>query len=119
MRELTMSKDTMGAVRRIQAQKVPVAFQASEFSNILTRVAEERCGGSRRAAFAFAASLAGGAFEKDQCAKGTSLFFEDVYEDLCEEDPRLNMVLKSELVPTLQAAFSVEKLNKLLPAGLH
>lgn len=118
MRELGTTRDTIAAVRRVQEQELPVKHQAVEFMNLLTRIAEERCGATRRASFAFAATLAGRVFAKEQCIKGTAVFFAEVYEDLCEEVVRLPSVLKGELVPTLQAALGEDKLNELLPPGL-
>lgn len=118
IRELGTTRDTIAAVRRVREQDLPVKHHAVEFMNLLTRIAEERCGAARRASFAFAATLAGSVFDKEQCIQGTSVFFAEVYEDLCEEVVRLPAVLKGELVPTLQAALGEEKLNELLPPGL-
>jgi len=118
MKELGSTRDTMAAVRRVKLQNVPVEHQSSEFSNILTRVAEERCGAVRRVSFAFAASLVGGAFDRHASAKGVKSFFEEVFDDLCEDVPRLPEILKAELVPTLRTALTAEKFDKLLPAAL-
>jgi len=97
---------------------VPLKFQTTEFSNLLTRIAEERCGASRRVMFAFCASLAGKTFDRDMCADGIKSFFDDVYEDLCEEVPRLPEILKNEFVPTMYATIDASKLNKILPVSL-
>jgi len=118
MKELGASRDTARARRRFDGLKVPKAFQAAEFSNLVTRVAEERCSASRRAMFAFVAGLAGSVFDKDMCEIGLKAFFDDVYEDLCEEVPRLHDILKTELVPTMRAALSGDTLQRLLPLGL-
>lgn len=118
MRELSSSRSTVSAVRRMQAYQIPKEHQATEFTNILARIAEERSGAARRAMFAFAASLTNGTFEHDSCTKGIKAFFEEDYEDLCEEVPRLPEILKAELIPTLRAALSSEILNKLLPPAM-
>jgi len=103
LKELGASRDTARARRHFDGLRVPSNLQATEFSNLLTRVAEERCSASRRAMFAFVAGLAGNVFDKDMCATGIKSFFDDVYCDLCEEVPRLPEILKSELVPTMRA----------------
>jgi hypothetical protein len=118
MKELGASRDTARARRRFDGLKVPSTLQATEFSNLLTRVAEERCSASRRAMFAFVAGLAGNVFDKDMCTKGIKLFLDEVYEDLCEEVPRLPEILKSELVPTMRAALPAGVLYKILPSSL-
>lgn len=106
------------AVRRIRAQSVPKDRQAAEFSDILTRAAEESRGVARRLAFAFAAGLAAGdqnsAFEREECATGLLLFFEG-YQDLAVEVPRLRNKLANELMPTLSTVFSGEDLARLVP----
>jgi len=118
LKELGATRDTVSALRRLDGLKVPPAMQVTEFMNLITRVSEERCGASRRVMFAFSASLAGKAFNRDMCAKGIKSFFDDVYEDLCEEVPRLPLILKHELVPTMSAALEGDKLYQLLPAAL-
>jgi len=118
IKELSATRDTARARRRFDGVKVPSNLQATEFSNLLTRVAEERCSASRRAMFAFVAGLAGNVFDKDKCADGVKSFFEDDYDDLREEVPRLPEILKSELVPTMRAALPAGTLDKVLPAAL-
>jgi hypothetical protein len=118
MKELGASRDTARARRRFDGVKVPSHLQATEFSNLVTRVAEERCSASRRAMFAFVAGLAGSVFDKDMCAAGIKSFFDDVYDDLCEEVHRLPDILKSELVPTMRAALPAGTLYKILPSAL-
>jgi hypothetical protein len=118
LKQLGATRDTVSAFRRLDGLQVPSKFQAAEFSNLLTRVAEERCGASRRVMFAFCASLAGKTFDRDMCAKGIQSFFDDVYEDLCEEVPRLPEILKNELVPTMSGPIGADKLSKILPASL-
>lgn len=118
LKELGATRDTVSAFRRLGGFQVPLKFQTTEFANLLTRIAEERCSASRRVMFAFCASLAGKTFDRDMCADGIKSFFDDVYEDLCEEVPRLPEILKTELVPTMRATIDVNKLNKILPASL-
>jgi hypothetical protein len=118
MKELGATRDTVRARGRFAGLKVPANLQASEFSNLLTRVAEERCSATRRAMFAFVAGLAGSVFDKDKCAEGIKSFFDDIFDDLCEEVPRLPEILKTELVPTIRAALPTGSLSKILPAAL-
>lgn len=104
------------SVRRIRAQNVPRERQAAEFSDILTRAAEENRGYVRRLSFAFAAGLAAGeAFSRAECEKGLELFFGDVFEDLAAEVPRLGNKLANELAPTLRTVFSQEQIARLIP----
>lgn len=116
-RELSQSANVAAAVRRVRSQKVPQSLQANEVSDILTRAAEECRGTHRRLFFAFTAGLAkGGTFEKCEVLKGIKTFFADVYQDLCEEVPRLPSIVEAELVPTLREVFSAEMLDRSLPA---
>jgi len=118
MKELGATRDTVRARGRFAGLKVPDNLQAGEFSNLLTRVAEERCSATRRAMFAFVAGLAGSVFDKDKCADGVKSFFDDVFDDLCEEVPRLPEILKTELVPTIRAALPAGSLARILPVAL-
>jgi len=118
-RELSQSTNVAAAVRRVRSQNVPRAQQASETTDILTRAAEECRGTHRRLFFAFAAGLAKGdssAFEKMEVVAGIQAFFSDVFEDLCEEVPRLPNIVEAELIPTLHAVFTAETFNSSLPA---
>jgi hypothetical protein len=117
-RELSQSTNVAAAVRRVRQQNVPQAQQASECCDILTRAAEECRGTHRRLYFAFAAGLAKGdssAFEKAEVMLGVQAFFADVFEDLCEEVPRLPNIVEAELIPTLRAVFPAEAINLVLP----
>lgn len=117
-RELSQSTNVAAAVRRVRQQNVPQAHQASECCDILTRAAEECRGTHRRLYFAFAAGLAKGdssAFEKAKVMSGVQAFFADVFEDLCEEVPRLPNIVEAELIPTLRAVFPAETINLVLP----
>jgi len=118
-RELSQSTNVAAAVRRVRSQNVPRSHQASETTDILTRAAEECRGTHRRLFFAFAAGLAKGepsAFESSEVVSGVQAFFRDVFEDLCEEVPRLPNIVEAELIPTLLAVFPAEIINPSLPA---
>lgn len=118
LRELATGNNVAVAVRRIRVQNVPRERQAQEFCDILTRAAEENRGVVRRLSFAFATGLASGepsAFAREECLAGVKLFFEEVFEDLASEVPRLRNKLANELVPTLRTVFSGEEITRLLP----
>jgi hypothetical protein len=112
MRELGVTHNTTGAIARIRGLKLPVAHQAPEFANILTRGAEETCSAKRRACFAFAAGLARGTFDSAACAEGIAAFAADI-EDLKEEVPQLPSIIAKELEPTLRPVLSEEQLQCL------
>jgi len=117
-RELSQSANVAAAVRRVRSQNVPLAHQATEATDILTRAAEECRGTHRRLFFAFAAGLAKGnssAFEKTEVMSGVQAFFNDVFDDLCKEVPRLPNIVEAELIPTLCAVFPSETINLSLP----
>jgi len=120
LRELAFvssGSNVASSVRRIRAQNVPRERQAPEFRDILTRAAEENRGVVRRLSFAFAAGLAAGTcWAREECLSGIQLFFEDVFEDLASEVPRLRNKLANELAPTLRTVFSEEEISRLLPA---
>lgn len=118
-RELSQNTNVAAAVRRVRAQMVPTEQQAAETTDILTRAAEECRGTHRRLFFAFAAGLAKGessAFHKSKVMLGVQVFFSDVFEDLCQEVPRLPNIVEAELIPTLRAVFPSEVINSSLPA---
>lgn len=118
LKELASNRNVAAAVRRVRAQNVPESRQASEFTDLLTRASEEHRGIARRLMFAFAAGLAAGsssAFNPCECMSGLRNFFAEVYEDLCEEVPRLPVMVKAELVPVLRSVLSDEILNEALP----
>lgn len=116
-RELSQSSNVAAAVRRVRAQKVPQSHQANETTDILTRASEECRGTHRRLFFAFAAGLAkGNTFESCEVLLGIESFFRDVYQDLCEEVPRLPSIVEAELVPTLREVFPADMLDRSLPA---
>jgi len=120
LKDLAQNKNVAAAVRRVRAQQVPVERQAAETMDMLTRAAEENRGNPRRLYFAFVAGLARGnpsAFEQAEVLSGIRSFFKDIYDDLCEEVPRLPSMIEAELVPVLREVFAVQTVESLLPAG--
>jgi len=122
LKELSSERNVAAAVRRIRAQNVPTSHHASEFTDLLTRAAEETRGPARRSAFAFAAGLAAAdpsCFDRSECINGARTFFAEVYQELCSEVPRLPAIAASELVPTLRSVFPASTLNEILPQELR
>jgi len=122
LKELSSERNVAAAVRRIRAQNVPTSHHASEFTDLLTRAAEETRGPARRSAFAFAAGLAAAdpsCFDRSECINGAREFFAEVYQELCSEVPRLPAIAASELVPTLRSVFPASTLNEILPQELR
>jgi len=122
LKELSSERNVAAAVRRIRAQNVPTSHHASEFTDLLTRAAEETRGPARRSAFAFAAGLAAAdpsCFDRSECINGVREFFVEVYQELCSEVPRLPAIAASELVPTLRSVFPASTLNEILPQELR
>lgn len=120
--DLASDKNIPAAVQRIRLQQVPVASQAEQFADILTRVVEERCGAVRRCELAFLVGLARGessAFDRKECLAGIRLFFKDIYGGLCDEVHRLPAIMKSEFVPTVLTVLSAEELNPVVPSGMR
>jgi len=116
LRDLAHGSNVGACVRRIRIQNVPIERQAQEFTDIMTRACEEHRGVVRRLSFAFAVGLSNGAFEREECAFGLMNFFEDVFEDLASEVPRLRNKIANEFVPTLRTVFSEEDIGRLIPA---
>lgn len=122
LKELSSERNVAAAVRRIRAQNVPTSHHATEFTDLLTRAAEETRGPARRSAFAFAAGLAAAdpsCFDRAECINGAREFFAEVYQELCSEVPRLPAIAASELVPTLRSVFPASALNEILPQELR
>lgn len=118
LEDLASDKNVPAAVRRIRLQDVPVEFQAKEFSDIITRIMEERRGPIRRCALAFAVGLAAAeqsAFDRTACITGLKQFFDEVYAELCKEIQRLPAIVKSEFLPTLRNVFLEDELDRCLP----
>eukprot|EP00933_Yihiella_yeosuensis_P038218 TRINITY_DN32166_c0_g1_i2.p1 TRINITY_DN32166_c0_g1~~TRINITY_DN32166_c0_g1_i2.p1 ORF type:complete len:733 (-),score=186.03 TRINITY_DN32166_c0_g1_i2:226-2424(-) len=121
LRELRTERNATAAVKTIRAQKVPKAFQAREFADLITRCAEDVSGPSRRTSFAFLVGLCNGAdsaFDKKACFDGAVMFFEEVYSDLLEEVPRLKDIMRSEFLPLLRPAMLPYHINRILPEAL-
>jgi hypothetical protein len=122
LNDLTSDRNVSGAVNRVRSAQVPVECQAEQFSDILTRIVEEKRGPPRRCAMAFAAGLAAAeqsAFDREQCLAGLVSFFRDVYPDLCSEVPRLPAIVRSELTPTFCSVFQKGDINSRLPPGVR
>lgn len=122
LKDLAQNKNVAAAVRRIRTQNVPQSRQATETTDILTRAAEELRGNPRRLYLAFAVGLARGdpsAFKRSEVLAGVDAFFKDVYEDLCEEVPRLPNIIQLELIPTMREVFSAEEVDSVLPVGFR
>jgi len=118
-RELSFNKNVGLAVQRVRDQSVPMPNQAEQFADIVTRSADEKVCATRRLRFAFAAGLAKAehsAFEKSECIEGLRIFFQEVYDELRTEVPRLRSIVMHELLPPLRTAIPAKELNKLLPA---
>jgi hypothetical protein len=118
LRDLGSDGNTTAAVQRINAQNVPVAHQAKEYADLLTRVVEISRKAVRHAAFAFAAGLVNNAFDATECLAGVKVFFDEVYADLCEDVPQLPTIIRAEFLPTLQSAFPNNALEKLFLENL-
>jgi len=118
LRDLANDRRAATAVLLLRAQRVPSWRQAVEFADILTRAVEEPRGGVRQSILAFAAGLAAGrpsAFEREECAAGVGIFFEEIYPELLEEVPRLQTLSMMEVVPTLRSVFMPDELCPFLP----
>jgi hypothetical protein len=117
---LAVNRDVQAAVDLVRLCKVPVGQQADQFTDILTRVVEDRRGPCRRCALAFAVRIAADSvFDQVECLLGLSLFFQDVYTDLRVELPRLPAIVAKELLPALHAVFPKSEVKNLLPSDLQ
>lgn len=117
-KELASSRNVAAAVRSVRQQNVPASRQAAEFTDLLTRAAEEHRGIARRLMFAFAAGLASGsgsAFNHSECLAGLRCFFTEVFDELCEEVPRLPVMVQAELLPVLRSVLPDNLLNDAVP----
>jgi len=115
MRELRLHTNPGLAVGQVRNCGVPQERQAAEFADILTRSVEESRGPIRRTCMAFVGGLTK-AFEKRECIAGLRTFFDEVYPDLCNEVPRLQNIVRTELVPTLKAVLEERELSALQPS---
>jgi hypothetical protein len=115
---LAVDKNVAAAVQYIRLQQVPEESQADQFCDILSRIVEERRGAVRRCELAFAAGLMAAEdspFDRHTCFEGIRMFFQDVYQDLRAEVPRLPQIIKSEFMPIMSIMFSADDLKPLLP----
>jgi hypothetical protein len=106
LRDLASDRNVAAAVKRIRGQKVPTSCHTAEFVDVITRAAEEKRGPARRSFFAFAAALMASedsAFDRSRCIEGISVFFREVYQELCLEVPRLELIVTSEFLPALMS----------------
>jgi len=121
--DLTSDRNVSAAVHRVRSAAVPMECQAEQFSDLITRIVEEKRGPPRRCAMAFAAGLAAAneqsAFEHQECLAGLDMFFQDVYPELCNEVPRLPAIVRSELTPTFCSVFQKADINSRLPPGVR
>jgi hypothetical protein len=120
--DLAADKNVPAAVKRIRDQQVPVALQADQFVDIISRVVEERHGAVRRCQLAFVAGLVtaeNSAFDRKECVYGLKLFFQDVYNDLCDEVARLPAIMKSELMPLMHNVYPSGELNSVVPVMMQ
>lgn len=120
--KLSIDRNVPSAVQSIRSLQVPVHLQTDQFVDIISRILEERRGIVRRCELAFAAGLMASdqsPFDKKACLAGIGLFFQDVYEDMCSEVPRLPAIMKSEFVPTMHTVFSAPELNAMFPEEMR
>jgi hypothetical protein len=118
VRELCSSLDVAEAVGAIEGQAVPLHHQRREFVDILTRACEISSSPARLATFSMAAALADDEFpifDRKASLLGVRTFFEEVYVDLCNEIPKLKTLLRTEMIPTLKAAFPPNTIDAILP----
>jgi hypothetical protein len=120
LRGLNSDGDVAIAVQKIQDQKVPQNQQAKEYADLLTRACEISRKAVRSSAFGLAAGLAAEprVFDHAECLKGLRMFFEEVYPDLCEEVTNLGVIIRTEMLPSLQVEFPSPRLEVLLPPDL-
>mmetsp|Transcript_36637 Transcript_36637/g.67162 ORF Transcript_36637/g.67162 Transcript_36637/m.67162 type:complete len:337 (-) Transcript_36637:239-1249(-) len=120
MRDLASSRNVAEAVRRVRAEAVPVERHATEFTDVVTRALEEFRGPVRRSFIAFAAGLAvasPSAFDRAQCMIGLSMFFKDIYSDLCSEVAHLPSIIQNEFKPAMLTVFPRSLLDGILPTA--
>jgi len=71
---------------------------------------------------AFVTGVAAGspsAFDKAACLAGIKHFFDDMYEDLHDEIPKLSTRVEREFLPVLRSAFNAREINEVLPSRLR
>jgi len=116
LRGLSSDGDATVAVQKIHEQKVPQNQQAKEYADLLTRACEISRKAVRTSAFGLAAGLAAEpcVFDPAECMKGLHMFFDDVYPELREEVSNLDIIVRTEMLPSLRATFSSRHLETLL-----
>lgn len=122
LRELTCDKNVGVAVQRVRDQVVPESDQAEQFMDIISRAVDEKICANRRLYFAFATGLVKAeksAFEKSECATGLIMFFQEVYEELVAEVPRVKSIVAHELLPALRSAIPEKELSNILPPDIR
>jgi hypothetical protein len=120
--DLASDGNIPAAVQCIRSQEVPLASQASQFVDILSRVVEERRGAVRRCQLAFIAGLVAAessALDRNECLSGLKRFFEEAYGELCTEVNRLPGIMKSEFMPTMMTVIPAADLNSVVPAAMR
>lgn len=120
LRGLNSDGDAAVAVQKIEEQKVPQKQQAKEYADLLTRACEISRQAVRTSAFGLAAGLAAEpcVFDPAECLKGLRMFFDEVYPDLREEISNLDIIIRTEMFPSLRASFPSPHLETLLPPNL-
>jgi len=119
-RDLKSDGIVQNATKRIEKSCVPVANQAEEFTDLITRAAEERSGEVRSSFFALAAALAAGAFRQSACLEGVENFFLDVFDELCTDVAGLTSIMAKEFVPALlQSGMTKAQLADVVPPDLR
>lgn len=117
LRDLSNGGSILTAVRKICDQQVPSSLQANEFADLLTRAMEEKPGVPRRSIISLARSLAcleTSTFAHAECLAGVQIFFDDIFDDLSEEVPKLETIVSKELLPELRLAFTSDELRSIL-----
>jgi len=115
MRDLASHRNVAVAVQQVRERNVPEDRQGEELVNILTFALEESRGTARRSYIAFVGGLTG-TFDKFECVAGLMQFFNTGYDDLSSEVPRLEKLIRTELVPTLASVLSPEEFAACIPS---
>eukprot|EP00928_Gymnodinium_smaydae_P011983 TRINITY_DN14384_c1_g1_i2.p1 TRINITY_DN14384_c1_g1~~TRINITY_DN14384_c1_g1_i2.p1 ORF type:complete len:725 (+),score=131.97 TRINITY_DN14384_c1_g1_i2:45-2177(+) len=118
LRQLSAASNVTDAVTWMRGQHVPVSAQAIEFQELIARVVEMTSMQSRGLGFQFAARIADakhGIFESSECSKGLQLFFDEDYDELCEEFPEMPSIVSSELLPAMRDALGSAALAHICP----
>lgn len=122
--QLSRDNDVGRATMRIDNQFVPVSDQAAEFVDLITRAVDEPRAKVRDVFFDLVASMAknrqaDGAFSQSSCLEGIESFFFEVFDDLCEEDPRVRAVVLDELMPRFRSTLPASQLAAVVPPNMR